>query len=286
MMPWLRSTSAFGATEGLLRPDRALDRGTLLAVCAAPDNLVWQDGHLLFTSGKVVLLLDIATDHGKDAEEILRFESEITAMAAAKDGSLAVGQRAGGIAVVGGEHDGTLIAAVDGRPTSAPTALCFADPQGLIVALGSESAAGGSVWRVDLRGGAPICLADRLASPAGLLPGARDALVVVEASRQRLLEISASRPREPRVLLDGLPGFPGRLASGSADDAWLPICPPRAATESHGLFVRLNSDFEPIGSLQAGPGSRCHGFASCLEARGELIVACKEGNALISVDLS
>src|SRR5882672_10971909 len=98
--------------NGPYRPNRALDWGTRLAECSAPDNLVWQDDHLLFSSGNAVLLLDGLQEHGREAEEILRFENVVTAMATAKDGSLAVGLGADGIAIVGGEHDGRTITAI------------------------------------------------------------------------------------------------------------------------------------------------------------------------------
>ncbi len=92
--------------NGALRPNQKLDHALLLAECPAPDNLLWQDDHLLFTSGKRVLLLDNLHQEEAEPEEILHFDGEITALAAAEDGSLAVALGAAGIVLVGGTYDG------------------------------------------------------------------------------------------------------------------------------------------------------------------------------------
>jgi hypothetical protein len=294
--------------DGPFRPNRALDRGTRLAEYPAPDNLVWQDDHLLFTSGKAVLLLDIMNDHDGDAEEILRFESPVTAMAAAADGSLAVGLESGGVAIVGGAHDGKTIPVIAGKRLNSPTALCFADPHTLFVCVGSEAAmsadwrrdvkpyrAGGGLWRIDLNGDGQVCLADNLGLPSGLLLRDKNMLVLSEASRNRALAFSTVERRAPRVLLDDLPGYPGRLATGSAGSTWLTIfslCPrsrilrPSMPPDAYGLVIQLSEGFEPEVSLHGQADGRCRGVSSCLQSRGELIIACREDNALISIDLT
>jgi hypothetical protein len=239
LMPWMRPAATVPSMDGALRPNRDLDDAVLLAECAAPDNLVWQDDHLLFTSGKRVLLLDNLHQEGVEPEQILQFDSEITALAAAEDGSLAVGLGASGIAILGGSHDGSTIAALGGKKLIAPTALAFADPDTLFVCVGSEfhpaadwqrdlleRRSTGSVWRVPLDGGAPMCLATHLAYPAGLLLH-EGRIAVAEAWRHRLLDFPAQERGSPRVLLDDLPGYPGRLSPAPDGGAWLAVFAPR-----------------------------------------------------------
>jgi hypothetical protein len=292
-MAGLGQSDALPNLEGPFRPNRALDQAARLAECTAPDNLVWQDGHLLFTSGNAVLLLDGLHDHGREAEQILRFENGVTAMAAAKDGSLAIGLGNDGIAIVGGEHDGTAIPMVGDLIGGVPTALCFADPHTLFACMGpgedGAPHAEGTLWRIDLRGAAPLCLASALAAPSGLLLRNLDTLLVAEGARCRLVECAAGTPRTPRVVLDDLPGHPGRLAWGSGNTIWLAIVSLRegpVAAEPYGLVLRLGAGFAPRASLHGRSGGRSRGVTSCLETRGELIVTCSADDAVLSVDLA
>lgn len=352
MLPWLRPAATVPSMDGALRPNQELDRATLLAECPGPDNLLWQDDHLLFTSGRRVLLLDSLHDGTAEPEEILHFDSDITALAAAKDGSLAVGLGASGIAIVGGAYDGTTIASLGGRKLIAPTALCFADPATLFVCVGSElhtpadwqrdlleRRTAGSLWRVALDGAAPVCLASNLAFPSGLLLHGGGRIAVAEAWRHRVLDFPIHERAAPRILLDDLPGYPGRLSPSSDGGAWLSVFAPRsqlvefvlredryrhwmmetiepahwiaptlragisykepmqggavktlgifkpwAPSRSYGLAVRLDRDFIPTASLHSRADGRRHGVTSCLENRGELIVACRGDNALVSAD--
>jgi hypothetical protein len=292
-MAALGRPDALPILDGTFRPNRALDQAVRLAECRAPDNLIWQDGHLLFTSGNAVMLLDALHEDGREAEQILRFESAVTAMAAAKDGSLAIGLGREGIAIVGGEHDGAGIPFLGDGLGQSPTALCFADPHTLFVCMASQEDAAlqadGSLWRVDLRGAEPLCLASGLARPAGLLLRNLDTLIVAESARCRLLECAAATPRPPRVALEDLPGHPGRLAWGSENTIWLAIAslrPGPVAAAPYGLVVRLGAGLVPRSSLHGRSEGRSRGVTSCLETRGELIVTCSVDDALVSVDLA
>jgi len=66
----------------------------------------------------------------------------------------------------------------------------------------------------------------------------------------------------------------------------LGIFKPWAPSRSYGLAVRLDRDFIPTTSLHSRAEGKRHGVTSCLEKRGELIVACKGDNALVSADLA
>lgn len=287
--------------NGALRPNQKLDHALLLAECPAPDNLLWQDDHLLFTSGKRVLLLDNLHQEEAEPEEILHFDGEITALAAAEDGSLAVALGAAGIVLVGGTYDGTTIASLGGKRLIAPTALGFAGVDTLFVCVGSdvhpvadwqhdlrEQRMTGSVWRLSLNGGTAVCLAADLAFPSGLV--LHDGRIAVsEAWRNRLLDFPTLDRAAPRVLLDDLPGYPGRLSPAPGGGVWLAVFAPRmpwAPSRAFGLAVRLDRDFVATKSLHCHADGRRQGVASCLEIRDELIVACKAGNVLVSADLA
>jgi len=305
-LPWMRPAPTAPSLHGALRPNQELDRAMLLAECPAPDNLVWQDDHLLFTSGKRVLLLDSLHQESAEPEEILHFDGEITALAAAEDGSLAVALGAAGIVIVGGAHDGKTITSLGGRKLIAPTALAFSGAETLFVCVGSdlhaigdwqrdlrERRASGSVWRLSLGSGAALCLASDLGYPSGLL--LHDGRIAVsEAWRYRLLDLPVHdlpvhERAAPRVLLDDLPGHPGRLSPAPDGGAWLAVFASRtsaARCNAYGLAVHLDRDFTPTRSLHSRADGTRHGVTSCLEIRGELILACKTGNALVSADLA
>jgi hypothetical protein len=65
----------------------------------------------------------------------------------------------------------------------------------------------------------------------------------------------------------------------------MPILDRREAGISGGLVVHMHPDFTVEASLHGSREGRSRGAVSCLEMRGELIVACREDNLLIAVDL-
>ena len=277
--------------DDALRQNDALDHAIVLAECPAPDNLLWQDDHLLLTSGSRVLLLD-SLQEGAELEEILHFDSEITALAAAEDGSLAVALGSAGIVIVGGAHDGKVISSLGGKALIVPTALGFAGADTLFVCLRADLNPGevwqsmtGSVWRVSLSGGTAVRLASELAYPSGLL--LHDGRIAVsETGRKRLLDFSTLEREPPRILLENLPGHPGRLSAAPGGGAWLAVFAPPAPSHPFGLALGLDRDFTPLRALHSRGDARRDGVASCLEIRGELIVACKAGNVVVAAELA
>lgn len=227
--------------DGAFRPNRALEEAPLVAEAPAPDNLVGlADGRLAyFTSGATLWRLDGPGARPAPAE---RFEEEITALALDPSGALALGLEQGRILIRGGPHDGMAVRNLDGRRLMAPTALAFSSPDRLLVAQGSgtnppqawardlmERNASGSLWHLDLKSGAAICLADRLAFPAGIrLHENGERALVSEAWRHRLLEISTLAPAEPKEILADLPGYPSRLSAAPDGGAWLCLFAPRS----------------------------------------------------------
>ena len=225
-----------------LGSDQALDKARLLARAPAPDNLVWQDDHLLFSSGKEILVITDVRDGEARPERILRFDDGVSALASASDGGLAVGLGRSGIAIVGGAHDGKSLTMLGGQPLICPTALCFAGPDILYACQGSarhapedwqrdllERRRSGTVWRIELASGAAECLGEGLGFPNGILliDGGRRA-AIAESWRHRLLAIETARHAAPEILLDDLPGYPGRLCPAGGSGAWLAVFAPRS----------------------------------------------------------
>jgi hypothetical protein len=116
-----------------------------------------------------------------------------------------------------------------------------------------------------------------------------DTLIVAEGASCRLLGCDTARPQRPRVLLRDLPGAPGRLAPSAEHGFWLAIpavTGPEEFGDSAGLVVRLDAGYNAEVSLHASSAGSSRGAMSCLEMRGELIVACRTDGVLVAVDLS
>jgi len=235
-----RQAATVPSMDGVLRPNDALDRARPVAAAPAPDNLVRLGADLVFSSGADLLRLSGAAPDAAPAH-FRRLEGAVTALAASPGGALAVGVGEVGVRIVGGPRDGALLERLGGRAARCPTAAAFLDEDVLFVCLGSahngpedwqrdlmEMRASGSVWRVDLRGGAATCVADGLAFPNGVLVDGRR-IAVSESWSHRILRFDADGGRaRPEVVLEDLPGYPGRLAPAAGGGAWLAIFAPRS----------------------------------------------------------
>lgn len=215
------------AMDGALRANRRLDDGEVLRVVDAPDNLVATAAGVLYSSSDTVFRLS----PGDPSDSVAAvFDAPVTCLAADAAGTLAVGLDDGRVLLHGASGQSSLQSG-----GTCPTALAF-DGGSLVVAHGSaahppsrwrhdlmERGASGSVWRVGLDGGGPTCLARDLAWPCGVLVEAEGGVVVSESWRRRLLRLGA----RPNVLLDDLPGYPGRIVP-AAGGAWLAVFAPRS----------------------------------------------------------
>ena len=232
-----RDTATVPSMDGALRPNQALDQAKVLAACSSPDNAVLCAGRCYFSSGGA--LLRCSTESG-ETEEARRFDDAIIAIAASPDGALAVALAEKGIVLIGGAHDGAAIAGLGPKALTAITALAFADEDTLIACVGSDRVAvdewqrdlleqgeNGSVWRVALQGAAPVCIAMNLAYPSGLMVRG-ERIIISETWRHRLIALPAALHGRVQVVLDDLPGYPGRLAGRSGGGAWLSVFAPRS----------------------------------------------------------
>ncbi|MCB1415251.1 MAG: strictosidine synthase [Nitratireductor sp.] len=248
MFDWIfkaRETATVPSMDGALRPNTALDDAEVLAEAEAPDNLVLSGASVLYSSGNG--LFELGKSGGKSrsrpragSKALQRFESDVLALAAAPDGGLAIALKGKGIAVSGGAHDGTMLAGIGPKQLAAVTSMAFDGADTLIVSIGSEKhdvgdwqrdllelGESGSVWRIPLGGGDAQCIAQNLRYPSGVLC-TEGSVVISEAWRHRLIAISADKPNTIRVLLDDLPGYPGRLSARGRDGAWLSVFAPRS----------------------------------------------------------
>jgi hypothetical protein len=191
----------------------------------------------MFTSGDRVLRLDQAG--GGEPVAVMTAAGQVTAMARASSGLLAVASDAGGIVLYdGGEGSRALVSGA--KALACVTAMDFADDRTLLVCVGStenpigewqrdllSSGHSGSVWRFDIGSGEATQLARGLGFPNGILAEPDGQIVVSESWGKRLIRIGAGRQAVGPVLED-LPGYPARLSRSARGGYWLSVFAPRS----------------------------------------------------------
>ncbi len=224
------------AMDGALQPNTRLEDSERIVEIAAPDNLAEAKGAIYFSSGRHLFIFNPASP----AEDpYLSFETPISALAVAADGTVAVGLN-GRIVFAKGPTERAPIVQLGNMPLNCPTALAFVDAETLIVCVGSNRYSpddwqrslmnqdfSGSVWKVTLSAGKAERIADKLAYPYGILVGARDeGIVVSESWRHRLIRLTAKG--KPEIVLENLPGYPARLSRSPDGGSWLAVASPRS----------------------------------------------------------
>jgi hypothetical protein len=236
--------------DGAIRPNQALETAELVLEIERPDNLGFSGRRVFFSSGAAVLAFDPAQGAAK-AETVAAFESEVTCLAADRDGNLAVGLDDGAVLFAAGPRKAQRISDPGARP-SCPTALLL-NEKALIISHGSrersplawkhdlmERNASGSVWRVDLASAKPTCLSDGLAFPYGVVLDPGGNIAIAESWRHRIVAAPRSGVGATATLLDHLPGYPARLSPAVGGGYWLCIFAPRSRLVE---FVLLERDF-------------------------------------------
>jgi hypothetical protein len=231
--------------EGPLKPNTALDDAAVALVLPEVDNLVAVREGLVCSTGAELLTLELRADPSR-ATPGLAIAARRTLPGAiscidANDDALAVGLDGEGITILGGKHDGRKIGEAGGARLNCATAAVFAGPDTLIVANGSDrvtaadwkrdlmaKGASGSVWRIDLAGGKAERIGSGLACPSGLAVMPDGGIAVSEAWRHRVLAFHG-QGAQPRVLLEDLPAYPGRIVPASGGGFWLSLFAPRNA---------------------------------------------------------
>ncbi|PTW61036.1 hypothetical protein C8N35_103218 [Breoghania corrubedonensis] len=215
------------ALDGALKPNNVLEELPPGIAGEAPDNIVIWQGAPLWSQGKTLL-----TPDGPCAD----LGSPVTAI-------VANGTR---VAVASGEH-GLRLLDRDLRDVSPQwtqsvrnvTALAFAPDGALWFCSGSSSNApdewrrdlmeknrSGLVGRADPESGDILIRAERLGYPNGLVIDPDGDIVVSEAWSSHLLKIPA-RGGAGEIVLDEIPGYPGRIVAREEGGYWLSIFAPR-----------------------------------------------------------
>lgn len=235
-----RQAATVPSMDGVLRPNDALDKTSVIGSITAPDNMVAMGSKVVFSSGSDLFFVNGAKNKfGK--KPLHQFGSAVTALASSPEGALAVGLDGVGIQIVGGAYDKVTLNTLEGQPATCVTALSFDGEDTLFVCLGSshngaqewqrdllEKRSSGSLWHVDLKNQKASRIAGNLGFPNGILVH-DNTLIVSESWNHRLLcfGINGEKCAQPVVLAD-LPGYPGRLAPTAGGGAWLTVFAPRS----------------------------------------------------------
>ncbi|HEY6632405.1 MAG TPA: strictosidine synthase [Rhizobiaceae bacterium] len=221
--------------DGPLRPNSRLDAMPVLLRLEDVGNLVDAGGRLVCSVGEELLTL-AQGEGGLAIAERRSLGANITAIASA-DGILALAVEGRGILIERPGSEPQLISG-QGTPSACVTAMAFAGPSALFVAVGSaHNAAGqwkrdlmtksasGSVWRIDLSNGSARQLARDLAFPSGIAVSG-NGLFVSEAWRHRVRSLGQDGS-DKGFALSGLPAYPGGIAPAASGGFWLAMFAPR-----------------------------------------------------------
>ncbi len=121
--------SAVPMMDGPLKPNTALDAAPAALRLPDVDNLIASDDGLLASQGMRLLVL---TPRGDElvADQRQGFEAPITCVATDGQGAIAIGLDGRGIRILGGRHDGTVVADLGGgRNPAFPHGRCVRRPR-------------------------------------------------------------------------------------------------------------------------------------------------------------
>jgi hypothetical protein len=269
--------------DGPLKPNDYLERAAGVATVPDADNIVSYGSGALLSSGKRVLTLSASGAISVHSEH----EAEVTCLAVSPAGDLAVGLDGIGIKISGPGHDGMLVEATGASKLHCPTSAVFPDADTLVVCNGSarftaaqwrhdfiHRKATGSVVKIDLPNARPTILARDLAYPSGLClrHGMGDELIVSEAWAHQIVGLSTRETSIPKVILGGLPGYPGRILPAASGGYWLAVFAVRSQLQE---FVLREDRFRRRMIQEVDPAywiapalSSGHSFKEPLQAGG------------------
>jgi len=232
--------------DGALKPNNLLETASVLAQSPGLEDLaVGPGGELYAACGPKVVQI------GADGAfaDVAAFPRDVTAIAALRDGHLAVGLGASVVIAAGG-RDATTIDKTDGKPFVSINALAVAADGSLLVADGSLSRPY-EQWATDLmekgRSGRILSIAPGSQKAAtltsgleyayGVLAGPSGQILASESWRHQLTWIGAAA-REPA--LSNLTGYPARMTPAAGGGFWLCVFAVRTQLVE---FVLCESDY-------------------------------------------
>ena len=195
--------------DGALKPNTALEEAPVVAAALSPDNLTVLKGQPIYSSHREI--------RGLGSHSVIETcPADISALAAAPDGTLAVALDDGSLKIGDKSVSGF----------NCITAMAF-HGEALYVANGSDDVrpsqwvsdlmhrnAAGSLWQVDVRTGERRKLAGGLGYANGVAVDAtKGQLIISESWRHRLSAVSLSGGAANPVLTR-LPAYPGRIHAG------------------------------------------------------------------------
>ncbi|MFV0514708.1 MAG: hypothetical protein ACK5MY_13945 [Jhaorihella sp.] len=215
------------ALDGALKPNNRLEELEAGIAATSPDDLVLWERRLLWSDGA-----KLVSEQGVVAE----FGSEITALAVAGD-RLALATIADGLLLLDGEFK--RVAPSWSRPVKNVTALAAGPKGGIWFCTGSELRApdkwrrdlmelnrSGLIGRADPDTGEVRIVKRRLGYPSGIAVMPNGAILYSEAWASHLVEMAADGATS-RVVLDEIPGYPGRIRPRESGGYWLCVFAPR-----------------------------------------------------------
>jgi hypothetical protein len=219
--------------DGALKSNTLIEDAAVVAELEAPQDVASDGTSIFVADGLRVLRFDAGATTSQPGVEALRFERPVTALACLPGGGFAVALDGKEVRLVGGAHDGLRFAAVAGQPLNAVNALS-ADARGRLLASDGSATQPVERWKHDLmelgrsgrllefdpaNGGARE-IASRLGHAFGACRAPDGGAWVCESWRHRVLRF-ADDDKPGGVVVDGLPGYPSRLAPASGGGFWL-----------------------------------------------------------------
>ncbi len=222
--------------DGALKPNSRLEDAPTGIASAEPDNLVALDGAAIWSSGTQLL----RAGDGRKAAPFATMVGPVSAVAVSPRGQIAVACEGKGISILDSSGTDTKLGRKTGWPVACITAMAFVDEAVLIVCVGSvetkleawqrdllEHRRAGALWRLEVARGEAKRLVGGLGFPNGIVVAGDGSLIVSEAWDTRLVKRNADG-RENALLVDDLPGYPGRISRSGRGGYWLTLFAPRS----------------------------------------------------------
>jgi sugar lactone lactonase YvrE len=214
--------------DGALRSNRLIEDAEVVAELDAPEDLATDGTSLFVADGARVLRLT-----GTGAPSVVHaFDRAVSALACLPHGGLAVALAGREVRVVGGPHDGRRFDSAGGRRLNAVNALAATNSGRLLATDGSQTqpperwkhdvmelGRTGRLLELDLANGDAVERASGLAYAFGVAALDGDGAWVCESWKHRVVPFGGAPTARPVV--DGLPGYPSRIAPASGGGWWL-----------------------------------------------------------------
>ena len=214
--------------DGALKSNRLIEDAEVVAELEAPEDLASDGRSLLVADGARILRIDGA---GAQAVEHA-FDRTISALACLPGGGIAVALGGSEVRVLGGPHDGRRFDAAGGRRLNAVNALAATPSNHLLASDGSQTqpperwkhdvmelGRSGRLLEFNLTDGSARERASGLGYAFGVAAVGDDAAWVCESWRHRVVQIGGAA--SGRAVVDGLPGYPSRIAPAAGGGWWL-----------------------------------------------------------------